>query len=185
MENRIVPNRKQCNSCVHKSAIQDPAMEVDACHYYCSASPGDGPEGECIDGYYWDSGVCLCYKEKPRDLANTAGIRGMKETLSFEAKMDAYIECLGGIEAVKPYIPFSIEEIQKKLEMGKKLNFKTDVWVRAAGFEETEGEVFFVGGGITGLFWQKGIMDFSAAEGVCILKRAAERLARQAAGSGV
>lgn len=125
MENRIVPNRKQCNSCVHKSAIQDPAMEVDAYHYYCSASPGDGPEGECIDGYYWDSGVCLCYKEKPRDLAN------------------------------------------------------------AAGFEEKEGEVFFVGGGITGLFWQKGIMDFSAAEGVCILKRAAERLARQAAGSGV
>lgn len=82
-----------------------------------------------------------------------------------------------GIENIKPYIPFSVDFLKKKLKYDCHFNnTKMISWDRAAGFITRKGDVKYIGGGITNLFFQNGIDTFSCSDGVSVLKNAARML---------
>ena len=90
------------------------------------------------------------------------------------------IEALGGLDAVIPYIPFSLPGIQEALKSDLHLNnLSMEKWDRASGFICNRGDCNFIGGGIWRLYHKAGITGASNAEGVCILKEAARQWAER------
>lgn len=92
------------------------------------------------------------------------------ETGNRMAHRDIYrrvIERLGGLEKVKPYIPFSIEQIQKAFPKDEYLNNLTiRKWDRAAGW-------------LWVLYRKNDIHSASLSQGVCLLKEAAKQWAEE------
>lgn len=101
------------------------------------------------------------------------------EKLSHEEVYDRIIDYLGGLTAIASFIPFKISEIQKALEIDENLNnLPLKTWDAAAGFlvDGPHATPTFHQG-LWNLYRAKGINCASASEGVCILKRAARRIA--------
>lgn len=92
---------------------------------------------------------------------------------------DAVIDYLGGLDAVAPFVPATKEEIVHALSTENKLNsIPLKKWDAAAGFEfcgikcERRTNDFQI------LLLTNGIRVYSPSECVCLLKRAAERIAK-------
>lgn len=84
------------------------------------------------------------------------------------------IERLGGLNAVKPFIPYSLAQIRQALPHDEHLNnLPISKWDWASGFNCRGGDCTLIGGGIVALYREHGINAFSCAQGVCILKEAA------------
>jgi Lar family restriction alleviation protein len=87
------------------------------------------------------------------------------------------IELLGGLDAVKPYIPFSIPFLRERYKEDYHFNnTQIAAWDYAAGFEPYKEDVKPTGKGLWALYRKAGIDCVSCSEGVCILKEAARRL---------
>lgn len=87
------------------------------------------------------------------------------------------IQRLGGLNVVKPYIPFSLNQIKDALQEDECLNsLSMEKWDRASGFCCRNADCIFIGTGIVHLYKKYGITSFSNAQGVCILKEAAREL---------
>lgn len=115
-------------------------------------------------------------------LGQFAGIPRKTGCDGFNQFYDAVIEKLGGVTAVRPYIPFGNEILQAAYE--KDRNFNTDktplrAWDNATGIELPAGQSTvrpkITGRGLTRLLMANDIDSVSEAECVCILKRTAER----------
>lgn len=91
------------------------------------------------------------------------------------------INFLGGLEAVKPFIPFGREVIKEALKTDEHLNnLPMERWDLASGFRSgRQGTMIFVGRGIWYLYHKAGITAASCSDGVCILKEAARQWATQ------
>ena len=89
------------------------------------------------------------------------------------------IELLGGLNAVIPFIPFSLETIKLMLERDEHMNSCMDEWIKASGFHANGSSCTFIGGGIVHLYRKAKITAFSCSEGVCILKEAARQWAER------
>lgn len=116
------------------------------------------------------------------DLNQFAGIPKESGRNEFNRFYDKVIEKLGGVAAVRPYIPFGDDVLSNAYEDDR--NFNTDrtplrAWDRATGIELPAGQSTvrpkITGRGLTRLLMANGIDSVSEAECVCILKRAAER----------
>ena len=104
------------------------------------------------------------------------------------------IDLLGGLDMVAQYIPFSVETIREALKTDPHLNnTPMRLWDLAAGFQcgvfgnayRRHYECRPTGGGLWYLYRAHGVTGVSCAEGVCILKEAARRLAvREGGASG-
>ena len=97
------------------------------------------------------------------------------ERVSFEEFYRRVIEYLGGLDAVLPYIPFSLKEIQRALANGDE-NFNTlplKKWDAAAGYLSQGWACIPTHSGLTILLRQKSIKSYSCSQNVCILKEAA------------
>lgn len=107
--------------------------------------------------------------------------------LAYEEIMDRSIDYLGGLSAIARYIPYSMVEVREAMKTDPYLNnLSIRVWDLAAGFKTFDQNAFrqqdriaFVGGGIWNLYGRHGITSASCADGVCILKEAARRIAAQ------
>lgn len=101
------------------------------------------------------------------------------EVVSWEGEIQRKIAYLGGAEAIAPYIPFPLPVLAEKLKIDPNLN-NTSLreWDLAAGFKDISfsTNLAFVRGGIWELYGKKGITSASCAEGVSILKTAAQML---------
>lgn len=90
------------------------------------------------------------------------------------------IELLGGLDEVAKYVPYPVDVIRKKLKKDWYLNnTKITAWNFAAGFMRSRGTCKLVGCGIWELYRKHNITSASCAEGVCLLKEAARRLAER------
>ena len=126
-------------------------------------------------------------------LSKAAGIELRRDAktgkpLTFEEIYARYIDVLGGLDAVAPYIPVSLDALREKLVEDPHLNNPAlSKWDAAAGFSASTGwnahqqayRCQLVGGGLWNLYLQHGITSASCAEGVCILKEATRRLIEQ------
>lgn len=84
------------------------------------------------------------------------------------------IDYLGGLEAVKQYIPYGLETLKKAYKEDKCFNnLSMRTWDMVAGFISEGARCNFIGGGIWNLYKQHGINSASCSDGVCILKEAA------------
>ncbi len=99
--------------------------------------------------------------------------------LADEEFYDRCIERLGGLGAVKPFVPFGVEQIREAIQHDKHLNsLPLHEWDRAAGFTCAErGNASKTGDGLAALCSKHGVTVLSCAEGVCLLKEAARQLA--------
>lgn len=101
------------------------------------------------------------------------------EEVSGEEEIRRAIEYLGGPKAIAPYIPFPLSVLAEKLKSDPNLNNTSlHEWDLAAGFKDISfsTNLAFVRGGIWELYGKKGITSASCAEGVSILKTAAQML---------
>lgn len=91
---------------------------------------------------------------------------------------DRYIDYLGGLDKVKPYIPYDIEYLVPKYKKDHLLNNTwTGDWSIAAGFfPDGRHNLHPTFNGLWYLYGQHGITQVSCATGVCILKEAARML---------
>ena len=92
------------------------------------------------------------------------------------------IEFLGGLDAVIPFIPFSLTAIKEALPKDEHLNnLSIRRWDEASGFsfDGRYGRRLLTGGGIVHLYNRAKITAFSNADGVCILKEAARQWAER------
>ena len=91
------------------------------------------------------------------------------------------IEFLGGLDTVGIFVPFSVGRIREALRKGDvHLNtLPLFEWDRVSGFRADGANCVFTGGGIWSLYQQHGITSASCSDGVCILKEAAIRMAKQ------
>jgi hypothetical protein len=90
------------------------------------------------------------------------------------------INILGGLDAVIPYIPFSLEEIKEALKTDEHLNnLSMQKWDLASGFRCHQANCDLVGGGVWHLYRKAGINSASNAQGVCLLKEAARQWAER------
>lgn len=88
-----------------------------------------------------------------------------------------YIDYLGGMDAVKPYIPFELDYLARKYREDPLLNNTPIlIWDNAAGFRCFGLDAIPTNGGLWNLYCQHGIDTVSCATGVCILKEAARML---------
>ena len=101
------------------------------------------------------------------------------ETISHEEIYTRAINLLGGLDAVIPHIPFSLEAIQKALKTDKYLNnLSLSEWDYASGFVSgRQGSMIFVGSRLWDLYRKAGITAASCSQGVCLLKEAARQWA--------
>lgn len=89
--------------------------------------------------------------------------------------------CKLGLENIKPYIPFTINELKEKLKDDIHLN-NTSLydWDAAAGFRTINTSqtqtIIPLHCGLSNLFVKNGITCFSLSDGVCVLKEAARML---------
>ena len=98
------------------------------------------------------------------DIDRTTG-----EKIAHEVIYTRAINLLGGLDAVIPYIPFKLEEIQKALENHDKyLNtLKLNIWDYASEI-------------IKGVCYRKANINYmSVSQGVCLLKTAARQWAER------
>lgn len=107
--------------------------------------------------------------------------RDTDEPLTHAQAYDRYIEYLGGLGAVLPYIPFDKDRIREALAEDEHLNnIPIREWDAAAGFEyHPYDKSYKPRGGLWKLYHSKGITSASASQSVCLLKRAAERWAQE------
>lgn len=102
-----------------------------------------------------------------------------EEEVSSKEKIQRAIEYLGGPKAIAPYIPFPLPVLAEKLKSDPNLN-NTSLrkWDLAAGFRDIilSTNQVLIRGGIWELYGEKGITSASCANGVCILKTAAQML---------
>ena len=89
------------------------------------------------------------------------------------------IDLFGGLDAVIPFIPFSLASIKNMLLIDEHMNIRMDLWDRASGFRCQYADCWFIGGGITPLYDKAKITAFSCSDGVCILKEAARQWAER------
>lgn len=83
------------------------------------------------------------------------------------------IDYLGGLDAVTPYIPFTLDELANAADTDANFNnLPLETWDWAAGYN-IMAHYIPTGSGIRGLCWKKQITCMSCSEGVCILKEAA------------
>lgn len=113
------------------------------------------------------------------------------ETGNRMAHRDIYrraIDRLGGLEKVKPYIPFTLEEIQKAIPKDEHLNnLPMRSWDYASGFNTHKDrwgceQVTPHGGGLWRLYRENGITSASNSQGVCLLKEAAKEWVEEETG---
>lgn len=91
------------------------------------------------------------------------------KTLSYRERFTRYIDYLGGLDAVKPYIPFELDYLIPKYQQDRHLNNTSlRIWDDAAN-------------GIKDLCYQHHVTCTSQAERVCVLKEAAAILCERAA----
>ena len=109
--------------------------------------------------------------------ANIDTITG--ETISHRDIYTRAINLFGGLDAVIPYIPFTLEQIKQALETDEHLNnLPMARWDSASGFTSgRQGNVVFIGGGVWRLYSKAGINAASNSQGVCLLKEAARQWA--------
>lgn len=94
------------------------------------------------------------------------------------------VERFGGLEVIKPLIPFSLEQIKKALECGDEhLNtLPIRKWDSASGFYCRGASCTpQFGADIWNLYRKHGVTSASNAQGVCLLKEAARMWAEEAA----
>lgn len=97
--------------------------------------------------------------------------------ISHREKYTRYIDYLGGLDAVKPYIPFELDYLAPKYREDPLLNnTPMSDWDNAAGFRCFGLDALPTYGGLWNLYRQHGIDTVSCATGVCILKEAARML---------
>lgn len=100
--------------------------------------------------------------------------------LSHRERFARYINYLGGLDAVEPYIPFELGYLIPKYRMDRWLNnTPMKAWDEAAGFHCVGPDAIPTYRGLWNLYRQHGINTASCAEGVCILKEAAAMLCEQ------
>lgn len=104
------------------------------------------------------------------------------ERLTFRELNIRYINHLGGLDAVKPYIPFELDYLIPKYKNDRLFNnTPISVWDNAAGFYCSKLDTIPTYGGLWNLYRRHGINTESCATGVCILKEAAAILCERAA----
>lgn len=104
------------------------------------------------------------------------------KTLSHRERFTRYIDYLGGLDAVKPYIPFELNYLIPKYKNDRLFNnTPISTWDNAAGFRRLGSDVIPTYGGLWNLYRRYGINTASCATGVCILKEAAAILCERAA----
>lgn len=102
--------------------------------------------------------------------------------LGFRERYTRYIDYLGGLDAVKPYIPFELDYLIPKYKNDRLFNnTPMSAWDNAAGFRRIGSDATPTYGGLWDLYRQHGINAASCAIGVCILKEVAAMLCEQAA----
>lgn len=102
------------------------------------------------------------------------------QPISHSEKYTRAINLLGGLNAIIPLIPFTLEEIQKMLREDTNLNIHMDKWIAASGFRPDRlGNVRFVGSPLWNLYHKAHITSASCSEGVCLLKEAARQWAER------
>ena len=110
--------------------------------------------------------------------ANIDTITG--EKISHKEIYTRAINLFGGLDAVIPYIPFTLEQIQKALESDEHLNnLSMTKWDLASGFVCKNADVCHIGGGVWSLYRKVGINAASNSQGVCLLKEAARQWAER------
>ena len=116
-------------------------------------------------------------------LGELAGIKGAfedaktGEPLTFEEAYRRIIDCLGGLDAVAEYIPFTMEELTEAYEKDEHFNtLPLREWDLAAGFTTSTTSCVRIGGGLWNLYSQHKVTCASCSQGVCILKEAARML---------
>ncbi len=116
-------------------------------------------------------------------LSEACGIYGCNidrvtgKRITHREKMARFIKYLGGLDAVKSYIPFEIKYLIPKYK--KDIHFNNTsikIWREAAGFHCVGPDAIPTYHGIWNLYRQHGINEASCATGVCILKEAARML---------
>ena len=100
------------------------------------------------------------------------------KVLDHREKYHRIIDKLGGVDAIKPYIPFSIEVLQKAYREDRYFNnLSMRKWDMASGFRCSLGNVeLLYGAPILCFYARHGLTCISNAESVCILKEAARLL---------
>ena len=97
--------------------------------------------------------------------------------LSHRERYTRYIDYLGGMDAVKPYVPFELDYLAQKYHEDPLLNNTSiSIWDNAAGFRCFRLDAILTYDGLWNLYRQHGIDTASCATGVCILKEAARML---------
>lgn len=101
--------------------------------------------------------------------------------LGFRERYTRYIDYLGGLDAVKPYIPFELDYLISKFKDDRLFNnTPMSAWDNAAGFRRIGSDATPTYGGLWDLYRRHGINTASCATGVCILKEAAAILCERA-----
>lgn len=77
-------------------------------------------------------------------------------------------------------IPFDVDELRKMYKRDKYMNVKMNMWRKASGIavNDKKGKSYFIDAPLRDLFRDNGITCWSQSEGVCLLKRCAERMVR-------
>lgn len=103
------------------------------------------------------------------------------EQLSHQYIYRRAIMRFGGLKAIEPFIPFSLEEIKKALAKGDEhlntLNMKR--WDNASGFYCQGSECCIAPSPIWNLYRQHHVTSASCSQSVCLLKEAARWLAER------
>ena len=87
----------------------------------------------------------------------------------------------GGLKAIEPFIPFSLEEIKKALAKGDEHLNTLDMrkWDNASGFYCQGSECRIIPSPIWNLYRQHHVTSVSCSQSVCLLKEAARWLAER------
>ena len=104
------------------------------------------------------------------------------EKMEHRAIYQRAVERFGGLEAIKPLIPFGLEEIKKAITNGDEhLNtLPIKEWDFASGFVTYKGECKpMFNAPMWKLYWEHGVTSASNAQGVCLLKEAARMWAEE------
>ena len=103
------------------------------------------------------------------------------EQLSHQYIYRRSIMRFGGLKAIEPFIPFSLEEIKKALAKGDEHLNTLDMrkWDNASGFYCKGSECCIVPSPIWNLYRQHHVTSVSCSQSVCLLKEAARWLAER------
>ncbi|MBD5585142.1 MAG: hypothetical protein HDQ88_08670 [Clostridia bacterium] len=127
----------------------------------------------------YDNMIILDELPKEKPYSSIHEIMYEDENLDFDQKYDKAIENLGGLAALKDYVPFTEEQIRTALKKGDNhLNtLPLHVWNTAAGFTQGKnGKMTLTYSPLWMLFARNGIRSASPSDCVCLLKRVATRM---------